>query len=685
MKIKNVGLFFIKIGLGLWSNIIFTVLLFLYVIRRVIYKLVSFRLVGKFFRLLKFNILLAGVEKLMVIIDGDTTEKMSKVYLIELSFKNLKSKRNRTIVTIGGMAVGVGAIVFLVSLGYGLERLVISRVARLEELKMADINNRDSLSLQLNDELIEKVKKVSGVDQVIPIVSMVSKIKYNNSVFDVMSFGVDSRYIKAVNPKVLFGADFEDKDLNYSYDDSKEEIQGTDQQEVVVSEIGEKVDKTVFAFNVTNEKTVSVYDSTKPNIKPVGYIIRTDTGYVGEEIWGYKYKDDQVIAKDAKGEIEYSKWIRSKVDLWSVGNDGIAVPVTDEDGIQKTIIGFIKVENDVIDLSSKTVLDYEKLDDYLNKNSLDFVVGDVDASESAEASSSAFSNVVKDESGVEWVEFKQVSNDANKVQELKFKGKLIGDAYITSGMLKMLGLSGDKIIGKEIKVSYIVPDSVIPGKVGRFQSEEVSYFVRGVVEDDKTNYYYYNIADAKRLGVKNYSQIKVVAKNSNLLTEVRKYISDLGFKTISTVDTVSEINKLFNTLRLLLGFLGTVALVVASLGMFNTMTVSLLERTREVGVMKAIGMLSNEVRELFLAESMIMGLGGGSFGILLGYLLGKVLSLSLSSISVFKGQGFINISYIPIFFEIFILSVSYVVGLLTGWYPSKRARKISALNALRYE
>ena len=86
-----------------------------------------------------------------------------------------------------------------------------------------------------------------------------------------------------------------------------------------------------------------------------------------------------------------------------------------------------------------------------------------------------------------------------------------------------------------------------------------------------------------------------------------------------------------------------------------------------------------------MAESIIMGLGGGFLGIFLGWLLGKTFSVILSVFSLTKGQGLINISYIPIFFEIFILLVSFFVGIVTGWYPSRRARKISALNALRYE
>lgn len=82
---------------------------------------------------------------------------------------------------------------------------------------------------------------------------------------------------------------------------------------------------------------------------------------------------------------------------------------------------------------------------------------------------------------------------------------------------------------------------------------------------------------------------------------------------------------------------------------------------------------------------MIMGVGGGVMGLIFGFLLGKVLSLVLTSISIFKGQGGIDVTFIPWFFTLFILIVSFLVGMLTGWYPSKRARQVSALNALRYE
>lgn len=219
----------------------------------------------------------------------------------------------------------------------------------------------------------------------------------------------------------------------------------------------------------------------------------------------------------------------------------------------------------------------------------------------------------------------------------------------------------------------------------RAESEPTELTIVGVIPDEKTPSFYLPFSDMKHLGIKNYSQMKVVVKEQEDLKAVRQNIEAMGFKTASVVDTVGKINSLFGTVRILLSLLGFVALGVAALGMFNTLTVSLMEKTREVGLMKAIGMKSNEVKMLFLAESIVMGLSGGILGLVLSIIVGNLLSLALSLISITKGLGYLSLVYIPIPLGIGIVTLSFVIGVLTGLYPSLRATKISALNALRYE
>ena len=687
-----------------WSNAIFIAVLFVYVIRGLFRWLSRLKFVGRFLIFIKIEGWIRKLTELMYWLDKNEDGGVTRSYLIELAFRNMKAKKNRAIVTIGGVALGVGTIVLLVSIGYGLEKLVIDKVARLDELKMADVTLGKAASVKLNDETINKIKEIENVIEIIPVVSMVSKVRYNNSVLDVMSFGVNKKYIEVVNPTFISGDKFEDKDTDFVYNfKGGEAVLGVD-QEINWIDSNQKPEKGIFDFNFEEENRVLVSDVCSLEGNPLGYVVRSEGGYVGEFVWGESYFDleNKVLNIDKGTNKEYSKWVRAKVPLWLIDSESRMLPKLDKNGDQIWEIGCFKPEEVLIE---------PQLDDRYIKWNLDSflmngrVLGEATASaqtsestalatlletgeetEIASTSAELFGGeVVTDSAGIEWVEYKSMAEDVNKLKEVDFSGTIAGEAYISSAMLKLLGMDKNNALGKKFNVSYIVPDGNVRGMTGRLQSKEKEYIIKGVIEDDNTSFYYYQLADAKRLGVSVYSQLKVLTDSQEKLAEVRKKIEFLGFKTDSTADTVIQIESLFKTLRMILGLLGTIALAVASLGMFNTMTVSLLERTREVGVMKAMGMLSNEVRELFLAESMIMGVGGGVFGILLGFTLGKILSLILSSISVVSGQGMINIAYIPWFFTVFILLISFIVGMVTGWYPSKRARQVSALNALRYE
>jgi len=673
----------IRIGRMVKAYIIFLGLLFL----------VGLRSFAGWFK--KFKVPTEKIENnisaLMFRIDGKREGDVSRVYLIELALRNIKTKKTRAIVTIGGVAVGVAAIVFLVSLGYGLEKLVISRVARLEELKMVDIGLGVATSVKMNDEVVEKLGKIVGVEEVIPVVSNVSKVNFNNSVTDLMAMGVDERYLKSVDAKIIAGEQFKNKEaISEIKDTLSGEVAGAT-IEKISGIIGDKVNNSVVRFNVKEGEEAWVWKECDRESEFLGITTRVEGGLVGEEIWGENYyvKKMPKMYVDNQGK-EVSKWMRAMVPMWKeVGEE--LVPVLDGSN-QKWELGCV-IARDLYLIPEK-IEGYKSLDQYLSGQAAEIAEGEVlgvtteatGAASEASPSADLFETVVAtDSAGVEWIEMKKIDNGVDREKRIEYQQKPVGEAYVSSGMMKLWGLSKDKAVGQVFKVTQIIPDGLIPGTSGKIMSEEVDYKVAGVVDDDNSNYFYYQIGDAKLLGVKNYSQIKLLAKAKEGIADIRKEVETMGLKTSSTLDTVSEIEKLFGTLRLLLGFLGMIALAVAALGMFNTMTVSLLERTREVGVMKAMGMLSDDVKELFLAESMIMGVGGGLFGLVLGWLMGIVLSLILTSISVVKGQGVISVSCVPWFLAVFIMLVSTFVGMITGWYPSKRARQISALNALRYE
>jgi len=676
MKLNKLIKWLKQLPLVLWENLLFILMLYLSIIREIFIWFGQ----RKLLKWIKIESIVKGINWLILKVEGKNEGKVSKEYLVELAFRNMQAKRNRTMVTIGGMALGVGAIVFLVSLGYGLERMVISKVTKLNELRMADITAGQIGSLQMNDEMMEKIRNLNGVEEVVPSISMVSKIKYNGSVFDVMSKGIEEKYIKAMMPVFLSGQEFKDRDIDFSFSNEGQKVMGV----TSLKEIKENIAEEKLAFRLPKGKMVPIWIECDSKSELLGYGLDNGEELSGQKLWGEKYylSEEEKLNKETNNDNQwYSSWVESIVPIWELGEEGRVIPKLDAFGQQRQEKGCLMQKDILIEDKTKgEVLGISSEEATLSAQRM--------ATVSAEMVSTASANIktVKDEDGKEWVEYIQNEEKINETKEINFSGNPAGEAFISSSMLRLLGISRvEEAIGKVFSVNYIIPDGGVAGISGRAQSVETNYTIKGVVEDPNSNYYYFHLADAKRLGIKNYSQMTVVVKEKGSLAEVRKLIETMGFKTTSTADTVIQIETIFGNLRLLLGLLGTIALAVASLGMFNTMTVSLLERTREVGVMKSMGMLSDEVKELFLAESLIMGIGGGTFGVILGFLSGKLLSLVLTSISVIKGQGAMDMSYLPWFFILFIIGISFLVGIITGWYPSKRARQISALNALRYE
>lgn len=592
-------------------------------------------------------------SRVLKLIDSKSEGSISKLDLMDLAIKNMIVKKTRALITIGGVA-----IVFLVSIGYGLQELVISKVARLDELRQADVSVRAGSKMKINDKIVTDIKGLTNVVEVLPLIAAVGRVSYQNSSADVAVFGVTTNYLENSAIKPTKGELFESREIVY--------IPGNEdtQEDQPAEELGYVV------VNIGVGQWIAVRESTKAGAPIIGYTKQGTEDIIGLEALGENYigSTDTTTAKDSKGNT-FGKWVKAKYYLWErtdceVSNiycvDSKYLMMRDPNGVQKNILGYI----------TETGTEVKKYEGTPPNESgttagLDIVAtGDPN-----------FVEIPSETATTQQAPVKKVSLASNSIKQ----------AIVNRSMLTLLGIKEDEAVGKEFEVSYIITSDLLTDAKEKVESTEASYKIVGITPDDNAPIFYVPFIDLRSLGITNYSQIKVIARDKESLDAVRKQIDALGFITNSVVDTVSQITGLFKTIRAILGVMGTVALVVAALGMFNTFTVSLLERTREVGLMKAIGMKSTEVQELFLIEALIMGFGGGIGGVILGFILGKLLSSALSVVSVSKGLGVIDVTYIPNAFILLILFLSLFIGAVTGLYPARRARTITALNALRYE
>lgn len=594
-------------------------------------------------------------------LDRSDTSGVSQLYLMEIAFKNMAAKKTRTVVTIGGMAIGISFIVFLVSIGYGLQEVVVARVARLDELKQAEIVPGLSADLALTDATINKFKEIKNVESVLPLIAVIGRVSYQNSVSDLAVYGATSDYLKYSALQPTKGTLFESNatTLEVNKIKSNPDNEGT-------AKNGEKIRD--ISINIESGTWLKVRENPSAKSTIIGYTKRVEGRTSGEEVWGETYFSDDKVGssgKDSEGKT-LGKWVKSEFLLWekkscSVQEDsecegGQYVVLRDEDNAQVQKEGFVAE-------IGMTVVDNDQSAKVLGVNTKD------------NAGTLPVVEMASESSGVADQQVEKVSIDSKEKKEI----------VVNQSVLQLLSIDENQAIGKELSLSLVVVGELLEDPNVRIESAPLNYKIVGVIPDEGTPIIYVPFMDVRSLGVNKYSQLKVIAKDNNSLREIRTTIESAGYGTVSVSDTVAQIDSLFSNFRLVLSVLGLVALSVAALGMFNTLTVSLLERTREVGLMKAMGLKSDEVKSLFLTESMIMGLYGGILGLLLGIGLGKLLSLILSALSVVKGVGFVDVSYVPLSFVVFVIFLSILVGIATGYYPAKRATKISALNALRYE
>lgn len=251
---------------------------------------------------------------------------------------------------------------------------------------------------------------------------------------------------------------------------------------------------------------------------------------------------------------------------------------------------------------------------------------------------------------------------------------------VTTGFLRLFGLDTKKV---PLVLFTIQPDkSEYPAA-----QTLVDVLVSGVITDDDSPIVYLPrtaLETAVATNLPQYEHIKVTLANLDQIDSVRTDLISRGFRVNAAVDTVEDIKRAFNWIRGILAALGLIAIVIATIGMFNTLTISLLERTKEIGIMKALGVRNRDVSRLFLTEAMLIGILGGLAGVGVALALQQLTLFLLSLLAAY------NNGIVPVVFQnhLFLLAGSFgfamVIAAVTGFYPAKRATRLNVIDAIRH-
>jgi len=265
-----------------------------------------------------------------------------------------------------------------------------------------------------------------------------------------------------------------------------------------------------------------------------------------------------------------------------------------------------------------------------------------------------------------------------------------GGVVVSDSLLEELGISEDQfadLIGRQVEVVLYAPrgeSQTFPLQIVGIQ-ERIQDSVALAGRDRLAMLqWWYN--DPEYLAHRGYDQVVIRASSLNDAVQIVNWLSALGFEVTTLKSMLDMANRGTIILQTMLSSVGVLALLVASIGIANTMIMSVYERTKEIGILKAVGAAPGQIRALFVIESSLIGLLGGVVGTIIGWLLGK--GLNWLALKVLEWQEipmegtFFVVSWWLVFAAV---TFGTLVGLLAGLYPAARAARLAPLDALRYE
>ena len=265
-----------------------------------------------------------------------------------------------------------------------------------------------------------------------------------------------------------------------------------------------------------------------------------------------------------------------------------------------------------------------------------------------------------------------------------------GGAVLGEALLNELGIQREdfgSLIGREIEVVLYAP---------RGESQPFPLKIAGITDHSRASLsialpdrlsmleWWYN--DPDYLAHQGYDEIVIRSESLNDASQIVTWLDGLGYRVQSLKMMLDLANRGMIILQTMLGSVGGLALLVASIGIANTMIMAVYERTKEIGILKAIGAAPGQIRGLFVIESSLIGLLGGVIGTILGWLLGRLLNWVFLEVMRWQEVPMQGTFFVVSWWLVLgALAFATLVGLLAGLYPAARAARLPPLDALRYE
>jgi putative ABC transport system permease protein len=256
---------------------------------------------------------------------------------------------------------------------------------------------------------------------------------------------------------------------------------------------------------------------------------------------------------------------------------------------------------------------------------------------------------------------------------------------LSPAVLKLFGIEDAKeFVGEKVTFRILVPAEDGTDDVNEVYIDK-EYTVRGVTKEEGVLNALMMLPELRtHLGIEEYERVQVRVVDNQALPLVEESLIKDGYRVTALSKTVEQASKIFQGIQVVLAVFGGIALLVSAIGMFNTMTVTLLERTKEIGIMRTIGASPSDVKTLFVSESVVVGFMGGLSGIVMGVAFGLIVNLLLNLVAGQFGGQSVRLFAFPLWFLTFIAVFSAIVGYLTGIFPARRAAKLNPLDAIQY-